>query len=184
MIHPKTLAGRDRFFHKRRQARIARWWADANGVVHIPLKDGHEALIDETDKDLASQFTWQLNPHPTNTYAAAIVPVLLRARYGKHVSLHRVIMGVPKEVQVDHKNHNGLDCRRTQIRPATRSQNLVNRHVENQTGWRGVSKAGPVLLPGLPRTEKSGFLATAVRRKPQRPCITSPHSKHMANSQF
>ena len=46
--------------------------------------------------------------------------------------------------QVDHVNHDGTNNRWTNLRPATRSQNCVNRHRSNSVGdgFRGVLKVG------------------------------------------
>lgn len=41
--------------------------------------------------------------------------------------MHRQIINVPKALLCDHINHNGLDNRKANLRPATVSQNLCNR---------------------------------------------------------
>jgi len=43
------------------------------------------------------------------------------------VLLHRVILGVSARVFVDHRNNNGLDCRRENLRAASRQGNGANR---------------------------------------------------------
>jgi hypothetical protein len=45
----------------------------------------------------------------------------------KFILLHREIMKAPKGLVVDHKNNDGLDNRRVNLRLATRSQNNINR---------------------------------------------------------
>jgi hypothetical protein len=56
--------------------------------------------------------------------------------------LHRFILGVsdPK-IEVDHKDHNGLNCRRKNLRIATRKQNMGNQRKSrvNTSGYKGVS---------------------------------------------
>jgi len=70
--------------------------------------------------------------------------------YGKaaksHVQLHRLLMGIHdqshKVVVVDHKNHNGLDNRFTNLRVVTRSANQFNPralNALNTSGYRGVT---------------------------------------------
>jgi hypothetical protein len=57
------------------------------------------------------------------------------------VYLHRFILGVndPK-IEVDHRDHDGLNCKRENMRTATRSQNQGNmrRHCDNGSGFKGV----------------------------------------------
>ena len=55
--------------------------------------------------------------------------------------LHRFLMRAPDGVQVDHKNGNGLDCRRKNMRLASRAQNAMNRGVrsDSKTGLKGVT---------------------------------------------
>jgi HNH endonuclease len=58
-----------------------------------------------------------------------------------YVRMHRLIMNVSNDVQVDHINHNGLDNRRNNLRVATQKQNGANRRMDrdNWTGFKGVT---------------------------------------------
>lgn len=40
--------------------------------------------------------------------------------------MHRLLVGAERGIEVDHKNRDGLDCRRENLRVATRSQNASN----------------------------------------------------------
>lgn len=55
--------------------------------------------------------------------------------------LHRVILSAPDEMLVDHENHDGLDCRRSNLRLATYSQNSANARQLQKTssGVKGVT---------------------------------------------
>lgn len=84
--------------------------------AHMPM------LIDDADYDLVKDHRWYVVKRETKN----------RRRYygetcvnGKHIHLHRLILGYPDD-DVDHINHDGLDCRRENMRVTTRSQNLMN----------------------------------------------------------
>lgn len=55
------------------------------------------------------------------------------------VKMHRLIM--PDAPKLDHKNNNGLDNRKSNLRAATNAQNSHNTrpHLRNRTGFKGVS---------------------------------------------
>ena len=56
--------------------------------------------------------------------------------------MHRVILGLDEGATCDHINHNGLDNRRANLRPATHSQNMWNRPKTKANCWskyKGVS---------------------------------------------
>jgi hypothetical protein len=55
--------------------------------------------------------------------------------------LHRIIMNPPQDKQIDHKNRNRLDNRRTNLRICTVSENQMNRGKtkSNTSGFKGVN---------------------------------------------
>jgi hypothetical protein len=102
----------------------------------IPLTQGRVAVIDEEDYGRVSLYSWHFHPaNRTNTknYARARID-------GKMVLLHRFILGVPPDKVTDHRNRDGLDCRRQNIRVCTRSENACNTTARrtNKTGFKGV----------------------------------------------
>lgn len=64
------------------------------------------------------------------------------ARYGKTILLHRLVMDEPRGLVVDHKNHDGMDNRKSNLKSVTIQENGQNRkgasRVSN-SGVRGVS---------------------------------------------
>jgi hypothetical protein len=114
-------------------------------AVQIPLTRGYVALVDPCDADLAS-LKWGVLVNPHNTYAT-------RRQMRKAVTttylLHRVVMeriigrSLTRYEFVDHINHVGLDCRRSNLRVATPSQNVANSRSKSlsKTGMpKGVRK--------------------------------------------
>ncbi len=101
----------------------------------IELTSGSTSEIDDSDSWVA-KFRWneRRSPKEKTTYAVATVD-------GKRVSLHRLIMGLtdPK-IQVDHRDRNGLNNKRSNLRIATKSQNMANRGPDknNTSGFKGV----------------------------------------------
>jgi hypothetical protein len=65
------------------------------------------------------------------------------ARSSKGGYLHRLVAGLERGdgLEVDHKDGNGLDCRRSNLRVVTHAQNQQNRHQQaNRTSkYRGVT---------------------------------------------
>lgn len=81
----------------------------------------HTIYYDEEDHLLLSRYTWCVVERHGNFYAWARD----RVAGGSNVYMHRLL--IPNTVTVDHANGDGLDNRRSNIRPATYSQNNINR---------------------------------------------------------
>ena len=90
----------------------------------IPLSQGKIALVDDSDFADLSQFKWYAYKSENTFYAQREI-----RDNGKRTSkkMHRHIMNAKSGEQVDHTNHNGLDCQRTNLRLCTTGQNQWNR---------------------------------------------------------
>lgn len=55
--------------------------------------------------------------------------------------MHRVILGLDGDIKGDHRDGNGLNNRRENLRPATGAQNTHNQRtrIDNRSGVKGVS---------------------------------------------
>ena len=120
-----------RYAHKRPGApRTATPPAPVAGARWIPLTRGAFALVDEADFERVSHYNWHLTK---NGYAAS-----------SHRLLHRFVMNAGPKDKIDHRNNEAkLDCRRSNLRLATHSQNLHNRPVQKNNasaGMKGVSR--------------------------------------------
>lgn len=99
-----------------------------------------ECLIDTADlpKVAGIPGSWRArwSPECRTSYAVAHLP----GDRNHGFQMHRLILDAPKELEVDHRHHNGLDNRRSEIRLVTRAQNALNRRADynSQTGHRGV----------------------------------------------
>jgi len=64
-------------------------------------------------------------------------------RNGKWEMLHRVLAGVADGYEIDHIDHDPLNNRRSNLRPATVAQNRMNtrRRKDRTHTWRGVHRS-------------------------------------------
>ena len=86
-------------------------------------------LFDKEDYDKVKQYHW---------YKEATG--YIRASNKERIFLHRLIMGNPDNMVIDHKNHNLLDNRKSNLRIVTNSQNAMNKVIvsNNTSGVTGV----------------------------------------------
>ena len=102
------------------------------------LPSGHITLIDTEDWELIRQYRWAASVGEWGIYVIANNWHI----GGKDpLKMHRLILNAPANRQVDHKNHDGLDNRRGNLRLATPSQNGGNTRIgkNNTSGYKGVS---------------------------------------------
>lgn len=98
----------------------------------IKLTQGKVAIVDDEDFEALNKWKW----HFTNTGYAA------RRAWpsNKIVLMHRQLMDTPIGMDTDHRNSNGIDNRRENLRISTRQQNGMNkdRLARNTSGFKGV----------------------------------------------
>ena len=109
-------------------------------MKHIPLgRTGLTALVDDDDYDrLIGMGNWTVVRAATTTYACRQYRDPDTGRLTS-VQMHQVVAGY---TFVDHVNGDGLDNRRTNLRPADHSLNGANRRLgsNNTSGYKGVSR--------------------------------------------
>lgn len=98
----------------------------------IKLTQGFFTKVSDEDYDFLSQWKWHYN----SRYAE-------RTENNKHVRMHRFLLNAKDGDIIDHINGNALDNRRSNLRPATVSQNGMNMRKHNgKSVYKGVSKHG------------------------------------------
>lgn len=110
-----------------------------DGSIQIPLTQGFVAIIDPLDEDLAHHHWFAASNGQDRVYAQRRVK-------GQTLRLYRIIMermlerSLDATELVDHIDNNSLNNRRTNLRLATRDQNMANskRNARNQSGYKGV----------------------------------------------
>lgn len=101
----------------------------------IALSNGMAVVVDEADYPLVSSYWWHANATHGTYYARATIN-------SKRVLMHVFLMGEKEGFAIDHKNGNGLDNRRANLRWATPSQNMMNTHGgRGRSMYKGVSWA-------------------------------------------
>jgi hypothetical protein len=92
-------------------------------MKEVPLSRGMVAMVDDADYDRVMTQKWCVFKVTKRT---AYAGCYLRDSQ-QYVSLHRFIMQPSAEVEIDHRNRDGLDNQRHNLRECTGSQNVANR---------------------------------------------------------
>lgn len=105
-------------------------------MIEIKLTQGKVAMIDDEDFDLISQYKWFARKSKNLFYAAAYSG---HWRTRKLIHMHRLIIGDTYLI-VDHKDRNGLNNTRSNLRVCSQSQNCANRTSRGGSRFLGVSR--------------------------------------------
>lgn len=103
--------------------------------IKSPKYGLHRVMVDESDFDNLNKFKWSIEKHRYTFYVSRV--------FGKtRRRMHRDILGVynPK-ILVDHKDGNGLNNQRKNLRLCNNSQNLSNSksRINSSSKFIGVS---------------------------------------------
>ena len=103
-------------------------------VLYGKKAAGRVALVDDEDYELVMQHRWNL---VENTTPGQRSGPYARASWSRSpaVFMHQLIADFPKP---DHADGDGLNNQRSNLRPATASQNQINRRTWGRSAYRGV----------------------------------------------
>lgn len=98
---------------------------DGTPYCEIPLTQGKAALVSPEDYDRVNQFKWFAHYLKVANafYAQRNISI---NRTQKTSGMHREILAAPKGMVVDHRDGNGLNNTRANLRLCTRNQNRQN----------------------------------------------------------
>lgn len=100
-----------------------------------------KVLVDDEDHRFLMRFKWHIVQHKYSQNVRYAVTVFNSGGKRINLPMQRLLCGMRK--LIDHKNRNGLDNRKENLRPATQAENARNCSSRtNKTGFRGVSKTG------------------------------------------
>jgi hypothetical protein len=105
--------------HAKKGPNAVRHLSDGTSVFILERRDGStlDCFIDTADYDTVKSFRWSAVPDKQTFYAHTGFP--------RRTTLHRLLF--PDSEEVDHRDHNGLNNRRSNLRLATGLQNARNK---------------------------------------------------------
>ena len=107
-------------------------------MKQIPLTQGRVALIDDEDFELIRQWKWRTVLFDKKHLY--VMSSIKRDNKWHNILMHRLIMNAQKGQEIDHRNGNRLDNRRSNLRFCTSSQNKMNMKKHKGTSrYKGVS---------------------------------------------
>lgn len=95
---------------------------------YIKVSQGYSAVVDNEDYDRLIVYRWYALKTKYKIYA----------KNENHVLMHRMVLNHESRLDIDHKNGNGLDNRKKNLRICTRSQNNYNQKPRNNRKYKGV----------------------------------------------
>ena len=114
----------------------------ARSHVKLSIGRGMFTLVDACDLPKLAPYRWE----PKRRHIGRKYYVGTRTTPNhRFMLMHRFIMGVhhldPRTVEIDHKNRDGLDNRRRNLRRCSHKQNCLNQGIrsKNSSGYPGVT---------------------------------------------
>lgn len=142
-------------------------------MKHIKLTKDKIAFVDNKDFEYLNQWKWCAGKIKNIWYAyrGKRQPKIAKGIYGKvkRISMHRLILKAKKGQYVDHRDDNGLNNQRKNIRICTNSQNICRSRKRKNTSskYKGVSwsKASNRWLVAIKANKKLIYLGLFYNEK-------------------
>lgn len=98
-------------------------------MMILELTRGYFTILDDEDYERFAGMGWwaQVGKEGSSVYAVKSISRGSRKAGNKRLHLHRLILGLGEGQEADHINRDTLDNRRSNLRVATRTQNIWNR---------------------------------------------------------
>ena len=106
-------------------------------MKEIKLTKGKVALVDDEDYEYLNQWKWSAHCSNSRTFIARRTEHM--GKNSRTILMHRVIMNTPNDMEVDHKDHNGLNNQKYNLRNCTQAQNAKNTLSWGEVPFLGVS---------------------------------------------
>jgi len=105
-------------------------------MKEIKLTRGFVAQVDDEDYEYLNQFHWYPQKGHNTYYAKRKI---FHNGTQDTILMHRDIMNTPKDMEVDHRDHDGLNNQKSNLRNCTHRQNQINKIVISSSPYRGVT---------------------------------------------
>lgn len=105
-------------------------------AIFLPMNNGQSVVIDADDLALVSGYKWRVYEFGRGLWYAQSY------RSGKTLYMHRMLMAAEPGQKVDHRDGDGLNNRRANLRIASHGQNMANTRLirsNNKTGFKGIT---------------------------------------------
>lgn len=101
--------------------------------------NGKSMIIDDDDYGMVNKYSWNISIKDKNEYASAYL--LGSGHRGTRIYAHRLIMNAERGQHIDHKNGDGLDNRRGNLRISTNQENHFNTRKKSKSSsiYKGVT---------------------------------------------
>ncbi len=108
----------------------------------IPLNKGKFAKVDDEDYSKLIIYKWYVHSNSKNNIFYAVHSYRIKGKkHSKHILMHRLIMNLTNSKEwLDHKDRDGLNNQKSNLRLTTISQNNSNRKASGISQYLGVSK--------------------------------------------
>lgn len=104
----------------------------------IQLGPDHVTIVDDSDLEFLSRYSWYL--HKTPTGKLYVRTTITKNGIKKNFSMHRMLLAAGKGQKVDHRNGDGLDNQRSNLRQCTLQQNNRNQKLRpHSSKFKGVT---------------------------------------------
>ena len=106
--------------------------------VLVDVGKGRTMVIDLADLSLIQQTPYSVSSSMDKAERTAYAQFNKPLTPGGSKKVHRVILGAPRGVAVDHIDHDGLYNKRSNLRLVTQSENQQNRPAANRNSKSGI----------------------------------------------
>ena len=96
------------------------------------------ATVDDEDFDLINSLSWSYCVLSGRSYAITTFKYPINGR--RQMLMHQMIIGMNKNMDIDHVDGNGLNNSRSNLRVCSRAQNLHNQGPRNLKKYKGVTR--------------------------------------------